>query len=351
MKKLTLLITLILGFAMQSLADDYGHYRINSYADAFVFDEMGVTFSVYPDGEFDFYINNLNGVTTTGYGYSTFNSGYNYNPYVQYDDFGAVVQVENVPIYYDYYGRVSQIGNVPISYRHRRVCQVGGLRVFYNRRGYYAYHTGFINFWNPYFVYRPFYVAFAHPTITLCFVRSAPYRQFYSPVRYIYYRPYVNNYRTCYAKAGTVYRPRTTQSKVSSKYVQSQIKNERPVIRERKKVTVKSGTVKPRVPNNVGVNKKPSSYSRPVNRAKPQISRPVQRTNTRNASPQIRSVRPNKPSTVQPRPRVNTSNRPSYRPSSKPTQSRSRSVKPSSGSRVIQNKTIQSRGNNSRTKK
>ena len=88
MKKLTLLITLILGFAMQSLADDYGHYRINSYADAFVFDEMGVTFSVYPDGEFDFYINNLNGVTTTGYGYSTFNSGYNYNPYVQYDDFG-----------------------------------------------------------------------------------------------------------------------------------------------------------------------------------------------------------------------------------------------------------------------
>ena len=133
--------------------------------------------------------------------------------------------------------------------------------------------------------------------------------------------------------------------------MQSQIKNELPVIRERKKVTVKSATVKPRVPNNVGVNKKPSSYSRPVNRAKPQISRPVQRTNTRNASPQIRSVRPNKPSTVQPRPRVNTSNRPSYRPSSKPTQSRSRSVKPSSGSRVIQNKTIQSRGNNSRTKK
>ena len=326
MKKLILLISLILGFVLQSIAHGYGHHRINSYADAFVFDEMGITFSVYPDGEFDFYINSLNGISTVGYGHTTFNSGYNYNPYVQYDYFGSVVQVENVPIYYDYYGRVSQIGNVPISYRNLRVSRVGGLRVFYNRWGYYDYHTGFINFWNPYFVYRPFYVAFARPTMSLCFVSVVPYRQFYRPVRYTYYRPYVRNSRTCYAKVGTIYNP--NQVRVSGRYTQSPIKNERPVIRRQRKITTKTTTTNPRVSNNVDTNKKPPSYSRPVNRTKPQISRPVQRTNTRNASPQISGVRP----------RVNTSNRPSYRPSNKPTQSRSLSTKPSSGNRVVRNK-------------
>ena len=227
---------------MQSLAHGYGHAPINSYADAFVFDEMGVTFSVYPDGEFDFYMDGLNHSTTMSNGFVdvTFNSGYNYNPYVQYDDFGAVIQVENVPIYYDYYGRVTQIGDVMINYRNRRVCQVGGLRVFYNRRGYYAYHTGFINVWNPYFVYRPFYVAFARPAVNLCFVRPTPYRQYYRPVRYTYYRPYVRNTRPCYATIGHTYRPRGGNGVAHASYRQSAGRGEVAFKRERRTVTTAS---------------------------------------------------------------------------------------------------------------
>lgn len=210
MKKLTLILASLLGMVAVSMAHGYGRTSINSYADAFVFDEMGITFSVYPDGEFDFYLPQSQHSTTVSNGYVsvTFNSGYNYNPYVQYDDFGAVIQVENVPVWYDHFGRVTQIGDVLISYRNRRIHRVGGLYVFYNRRGHYAYHTGYINRWNPYFVYRPFYVAFVRPAAHLCFVRPTPYRQYYAPVRYTYYRPYVHNMRPSYATIGHTYRPR-----------------------------------------------------------------------------------------------------------------------------------------------
>ncbi|HZJ19866.1 MAG TPA: hypothetical protein VFD35_05880, partial [Pricia sp.] len=83
-------------------------YRNN---DSFIFVENGITFSVYPDGEFDFSIDEYVSGSRNGV---TFNSGYDYSPYTQYDDYGAVIQVENVPIYYDYYGRVTQIGDVDI---------------------------------------------------------------------------------------------------------------------------------------------------------------------------------------------------------------------------------------------
>ncbi len=208
MKKLALVLVSIVAVTAQSLAHGYGNASINSYADAFVFDEMGVTFSVYPDGEFDFYLTeNSTACINTPHLSVSFNSGYNYNPYVQYDDFGAIVQVENVQVWYDYYGRVSQIGDVIINYRDRRVCQVGGMYVHYDWHGHYAHHTGYINAWNPYFVYRPFYVSFRRPLLNLCFVQLNPYRQFYRPVRYAYYRPYVHNVRSHHVVIGHTYRP------------------------------------------------------------------------------------------------------------------------------------------------
>ena len=68
-----------------------------------------------------FYIINGSGVSIS------FNSGYNYNSFLQYDAFGAIIQIKHVPIYYDFYGRVSRIGNIYINYnRHGYVAQVGG---------------------------------------------------------------------------------------------------------------------------------------------------------------------------------------------------------------------------------
>ena len=242
MKKLTLLLASLFGLVSVSMAHGYGRTSINSYADAFVFDEMGVTFSVYPDGEFDFYLAGAHQATTISNGYvsATFNSGYDYNPYVQYDDFGAVIQVENVPVWYDHYGRVSQIGDVLLSYRNRRIYQVGGLYVHYNSHGHYDYHTGYINRWNPYFVYRPFYVAFARPVVNLCFVRTTPYRQYYTPVRYTYYRPYVTNVRPRYATIGHTYRPSGGYGVAHRSYRQSAGRGEVAFKRERQLVTTAS---------------------------------------------------------------------------------------------------------------
>ncbi len=189
-------------------------YRYNNNR-SFIFVENGITFSVYRDGEFDFYIDNHIGNRRRN---MTFNSGYDYSPYAQYDDYGAVIQVENVPIYYDYYGRVSQIGDVNINYRNGRVSSVGNMYVYYNRRGYYDYHTGYINVYNRYYVYRPFHSFFARPSLSLCLVFGRPYRRYYSPIRYTYYNPYSYNTRITYATVGKTHRYNSVRRERSSIY-------------------------------------------------------------------------------------------------------------------------------------
>ena len=58
----------------------------------------------------------------------SFNTGYDYSAYIQYDHYGAVIQIENTPIYYDYYGRISQAGNVHVNYDYRgRVSWIGNM--------------------------------------------------------------------------------------------------------------------------------------------------------------------------------------------------------------------------------
>lgn len=272
--------------SVMSASAHHPYAAINSYADAIVFDEMGITFSVYPDGEFDFYMQPAAQATTVSNGFVnvTFNSGYNYNPYVQYDDYGAVVQVENVPVYYDWYGRVSQIGDVLISYRNRRVCQVGGLYVHYNNYGQYAYTTGFINVWNPYFVYRPFYVAFIRPSI--CFVNVNPYRQYYSPVRYTYYRPYVQNVRPCYATVGHTYSPSGNVVTVHHRYAQTPRAGEMAVVRERARVTASSARPTSSNVNRTTVQQRPMQQA-PVRTSQAErttVNSGYQRPSTANSS-------------------------------------------------------------------
>ena len=213
MKHFVLLIAALFIGAMSTTAAtaENSHVIRNGYGynNSFIFVHNGITFSVYPDGEFDFYMNNRVNVSA-GVGVGpvgvTFNSGFDYNPFVQYDDYGAVVQIENIPVYYDYYGRVSQIGDVNIWYRNGRVRRIGGMRVFYNNFGVYQYHTGFINIYNRYYVYRPFHRFFVRPAVGFCLVYNRPYRRFYNPVRYTWYRPYRYNHRRAYVGIGRDYR-------------------------------------------------------------------------------------------------------------------------------------------------
>jgi len=154
-----------------------------------------------PDVNFYLGLPGIGGVTSSFY-----NSGFNYNPYVQYDDFGAVVQVRHVPVFYDYYGRVNRIGSVFISYRNGRLFRLGGMRVYYNPHGYYSYHAGYINTFNRYYVYSPFHRYFVRPAVGYCMVYPQPYRRYYQPVRYTYHRPYHHNVRRAYARVGQPHR-------------------------------------------------------------------------------------------------------------------------------------------------
>ena len=223
MKKLVLLFTVLMAGAGSALADTSSEkaapHNAFNYGNSFIFLENGITFSVYPDGEFDFYLDNqvsVNAHVGVGPVGITFNSGYDYSPFVQYDDYGAVIQVENVPIFYDYYGRVNRIGDVRVWYRNNRIYRLGGMYVYYTPRGLYDYHTGYINVYNRVYVYRPFHRYFARPAYSFCMVSLHPYRRYYQPVRYTYYGPYHYNTRRAYASVGKSYRyaPRADRDRI-----------------------------------------------------------------------------------------------------------------------------------------
>ena len=80
MKNLVLLFTaMILGttgvFATGINEDKVATSNAYRYDNSFIFIENGITFSVYPDGEFDFYIENQVSGRRDGI---TFNSGFDY---------------------------------------------------------------------------------------------------------------------------------------------------------------------------------------------------------------------------------------------------------------------------------
>jgi len=187
-----------------------------SYYDgqSYIFVEQGIEFSVFPDGQFDFvHVGPQSGASfnwyTPGVNIS-FNAGFDYDMYVQYDDYGAVIQVENVPIYYDYYGRIVQAGNVEIRYNDRRIVQVGGMHIYYNNLGYYSHYTGYISPYYTTYVYRPWHVYYVRPIYASCIVYSYPYRRYYTPVRYDYayhYRHYNRGRRSYTNGRRDFYRP------------------------------------------------------------------------------------------------------------------------------------------------
>ena len=132
------------------------------YGNSFIFVENGIEFSVFPDGQFDFNLqrqtSNVNVSLHSRNLNLSFNSGYDYNAYVQYDEYGAIIQIENTPIYYDYYGRISQAGNININYNSNGyISNVGGLYVHYDRYNRYSHYSGFINVYNRGYIYRPWH--------------------------------------------------------------------------------------------------------------------------------------------------------------------------------------------------
>lgn len=205
MKNLTHIIAfLFIGWSVSaSVNSNTATTSYTNYNDSFIFIEGGVEFAVYPNGEFDFYFNPDFRRGNSGHFSSpnvniSYNSGYNYEPYIQYDDYGAVIQIENVPIYYDYYGRIIQAGDIFMRYNNfGRLARVGNLHVHYNNHHHITHYSGYINPYNRRYVYRPWHDYYRRPNVNVSIVFGKPYRAYYEPQR-ISYNKYVTVYNNNY---------------------------------------------------------------------------------------------------------------------------------------------------------
>ena len=206
----TILLFLCVGISANATKlvgpESFNQTKYNGEASIFI--EGGVEFSVFADGQFDFiYLGTGSNTAVTLSSPSvfvSFNTGRDYEAYVQYDAYGAIVQIEDVPVFYDAYGRIIQAGEIVIGYRNRRLSRVGGLRIFYNNYGYYDHCIGFINPFNRFYIYRTWHANYTRPVYSNCIVWDVPYRRYYTPVRYSYYnhvRYYTNRYTTPYVNA------------------------------------------------------------------------------------------------------------------------------------------------------
>ena len=209
MRKLFLALVTLTLFGTVSASTVSNHTRTSN---SFVFNEQGIEFAIFNDGQFDFNVlrqrqnsiqfSNHNGINIS------FNTGYDYAGYVQYDNYGAVIQIENTPIYYDYYGRISQAGNVHVNYDYRgRVSWIGNMRINYDRYNN-SHCNGYVN--QRYYTPSVWYSYYSVPNVQYCVIFKTPYRRHYTPVRYQYQRPYRNNRRP------NVYRNRRDQNRVAN---------------------------------------------------------------------------------------------------------------------------------------
>src|SRR5690606_35770711 len=186
---LTFAASIIAMINTQVSASETAEMYTNYDGNKFIFVEGNIEFSVFPDGQFDFIFLGNQGTDvafSNGNVAVNYNSGYYYDAYIQYDSYGAVIHIEDGPIYYDENGRLAQAVSVNIRYNNRKLSQVGGLYIHYNNYGYYSHYTGYINMWNRHYVYRPWHAYYAIPYAHYCIVYYQPYRRYYPPVRYAY---------------------------------------------------------------------------------------------------------------------------------------------------------------------
>ena len=171
-----------------------------------IFVENNIEFALFTNGEFDFLIKSQKQKELTRAAEAeknlSFNAGYNYNARVQYDAYGAVIQVENTPIFYDDYGRVNQIGKIEINYNaYGTVHQVGDLYLRYNQNNNRILTSGYINNVNRAYFYRVWHSYFRVPHKNFCVIYDRPYRKSYSPKRFVFNGDFSNNTRQASAVA------------------------------------------------------------------------------------------------------------------------------------------------------
>lgn len=151
MKTITLLVASVLLYGNLANASKISNYSGEKTKTDFnsnepiEFNERGITFYVFPNGEFDFNTEQTVGndnyyrraINTTS-GAPGVASNCLSNPsgtIIEHDALGRVRRVGNVFINYDYENRIKRIGTVYMSYNRFALEQVGGLKIIYNRKG------------------------------------------------------------------------------------------------------------------------------------------------------------------------------------------------------------------------
>ena len=146
MKKITLLVASVLlcgnlanASAIINYSDENNKFEFGQNA-PIEFIERGITFYVFPNGEFDF---NTAQTTDSGYyfrrGENT-SGRRNFVPEnngvrIEHDALGRIRRIGNVFVNYDFQNRIKRIGTVFMSYNCFALDQIGGLKIIYNRRG------------------------------------------------------------------------------------------------------------------------------------------------------------------------------------------------------------------------
>ncbi len=137
MKKITVLVAMALMSCAAQASKLANRFNFN---EPIQFNERGIDFFVFPNGEFDFNTrpNDSNGnffYKTAGRRATITIASQNFGTLIEQDNFGRVRRVGNTFINYDMQDRVSRIGSVYMRYNRFALIQIGGLRLMYNRYG------------------------------------------------------------------------------------------------------------------------------------------------------------------------------------------------------------------------
>jgi hypothetical protein len=149
MRTITLLVASILLTANVTKANETKSFNsLNATRERFdvnepiSFNERGIAFFIFANGEFDFNTRPDDSHGTYQYkkagkrmAVADDRGDGNFGVLIERDNFGRIRRVGNTFINYDNRDRVSRIGSVFMTYNRFALTQVGGMRIIYNRRG------------------------------------------------------------------------------------------------------------------------------------------------------------------------------------------------------------------------
>lgn len=165
MKKLVLFI-LVMGLVIPTLAATTINHSYNDGYDKYrpiEFEEDGILFFVFPDGEFEFEVLYPRHVEV-GFRFKNghISLGKHLPVRIDQDRYGTIHRIENIFIDYNQFGKVSRIGSVNIHYNHGRIRTIGYMDIVYRPNFVFecvghVKHKNYYSYDNHYYDHKNYY--------------------------------------------------------------------------------------------------------------------------------------------------------------------------------------------------